>query len=319
MPDPQEYQFVPASHGHSRAPRELQRIVRSQAATVSRREASARQPPRLARLSRGEEVVHFDTRPAADPRTRQPEPRLPDPTVDSSSGLSFLPISRLPLYHQAYLPCLIDHYVTNLTVPTPEIDGSSTLPLFRAAWMPIVLSDPVIFQVVVLFTATHFATIADPRQFDTARRELLLLKQSALSVLIQKVQSEQNTPSDVLIAAAAKMASYEAIFGSPGAFHLHMSTVVRLLRLRGAATLGMDGFLVRLLSFIDTNSAFLLGTNMYLTEFGLTELMPRTRPFHPLAEGGLVPDNSREVSGREIVNLERFVGFMNRPRQEWRP
>lgn len=88
-----------------------------------------------------------------------------------------------------------------------------------------------------------------------------------------------------------------------------MSTVARLLRTRGdLATLGMNGFLARLLSFIDTNSAFLLGTNLYLREF---RFMPHHQPFRarPYSEVGQQPD--RDMTTPTIVNLERFIGVMN--------
>lgn len=89
-----------------------------------------------------------------------------------------------------------------------------------------------------------------------------------------------------------------------------MSTVVRLLRQRGGLnTLGMDGFLSKLLSFIDTNSAFLLGTNLYLVEFGLPVGMPHHQPFGRV--DGDTQQPYRPIRNTNVVNLERFVGFMN--------
>ena len=88
-----------------------------------------------------------------------------------------------------------------------------------------------------------------------------------------------------------------------------MSTVARLLHTRGSlATLGMNGFLARLLSFIDANSAFLLGTNLYLREF---DLMPDPRPFRPTRFDQVESQANRHVSNPEIVNLERFTGLMS--------
>ena len=92
-------------------------------------------------------------------------------------------------------------------------------------------------------------------------------------------------------------------------FHVHMSTVARLLDRRGSvATLGMNGFLARLLSFIDTNSAFLLGTNLYLMEFGL---MPHYRPYDPRRADQALSQADFPMSNSEIVNLERFIGLMS--------
>lgn len=87
-----------------------------------------------------------------------------------------------------------------------------------------------------------------------------------------------------------------------------MSTVARLLRTRGSlATLGMHGFLARLLSFIDTNSAFLLGTDLYLSEFNL---LPHPQPCGPTRFGQAESQAKRHTTNSEVVNLERFIGLM---------
>lgn len=95
-----------------------------------------------------------------------------------------------------------------------------------------------------------------------------------------------------------------------------MSTVTRLLRSQGGlATLGMNGFLARLLSFIDTNSAFLLGTNLYLVEFGLSDAdrMPQTRPLAPRWFDEVAPQQpiQGQIRSTNVVNLERFIGYMH--------
>ena len=88
-----------------------------------------------------------------------------------------------------------------------------------------------------------------------------------------------------------------------------MSTVARLLRARGSlATLGMNGFLARLLSFIDTNSAFLLGTepipDQNSISYHIRSLVVR------LGSVKLNHRLSRRTTNPEIVNLERFIGLM---------
>lgn len=92
-----------------------------------------------------------------------------------------------------------------------------------------------------------------------------------------------------------------------------MSTVRRLLRQQGgSATLGMDGFLARLLTFIDTNTAFLLGTDLYLEEFGLSSRMPKPRCYPPRFEfEEIVAQPQEETTSTSIVNLERFMGLMS--------
>lgn len=250
---------------------------------------------------------------------------------DVLSGLIFSPISQLATYHKAYLPGVLHHYIHNLTIPIPELDGSAAGPLFRAAWVPLVIHNPVIFQIVVLFAATHYATYVHPRQAEHMVLELLALKQAALTLLIQRVASEQNV-SDVLVAAAGKMASYEAIFGTAESvscillhatsllakltmqFHVHMSTVVRLLDARGGIQiLGLDGFLAKLLEFIDINSAFLLGTMPYLGEYNSTAMIPVHRPFQEFETtlNGIQEQASAPAVEAKIAGLERFLGIMN--------
>lgn len=92
-----------------------------------------------------------------------------------------------------------------------------------------------------------------------------------------------------------------------------MSTVRRLLRQQGGPdTLGMDGFLARLLAFIDTNSAFLLGTDLYLEEFGLSSRMPKPRCFPRRFESEEIEAQAdEETSSTSVVNLERFMGLMS--------
>jgi hypothetical protein len=90
-----------------------------------------------------------------------------------------------------------------------------------------------------------------------------------------------------------------------------MSTVQRLLRTRSdLSTLGMGGFLARLLAFVDVNSASLLGTNTYLREFELTGTMPQREPFRLPRPDNVAPGTHRAVQDVQIVNLERFMGLM---------
>ncbi|KAJ9611641.1 hypothetical protein H2200_004825 [Cladophialophora chaetospira] len=338
--EPSHYQFIDTSQDSNAAPtRELQRTVRSHAASVSQPDHITRRRNRIPRLNnpaRGVTVFDAGLRTNFITREREALPsarintgltlasthgwsfvdqRSLDPSNslwNSLSGQTLSPISHLATYHKPYVPGIMHHYIYNLTIPIPELDGSFTEPLFRAAWLPIVVHDPLIFQIVVLFAATHYATYADPSQYNSLHLELLSLKQAALSSLIQKVQSEQGTTSsssDTLIAAAAKMASFEAIFGVVEAFHLHMSTVARLLQTRGSlATLGMNGFLARLLSFVDINSASLLGTNLYLADTGL---LPQHQPSHPPRFDQVPSQAGRPMSNPGIVNLERFIGLMS--------
>lgn len=108
---------------------------------------------------------------------------------------------------------------------------------------------------------------------------ILGLKHWAIRGITQGLKDSKGWIGDELIAATAKMASYEAIYGSEGAYHAHMAGVQGMLQLRGGLeTLGLDGFLARLLIFIDTNSAFLLNTRLHLEASSFPRLAPFALP-----------------------------------------
>jgi hypothetical protein len=85
--------------------------------------------------------------------------------------------------------------------------------------------------------------------------------------------------SDDIIAATVKVACFEALYGDPNAYHIHMGAAARMVRARGGlAALGLNGFLARLIVFIDTNCAAILGARgrLYMaTEYGESALFPR--------------------------------------------
>jgi hypothetical protein len=107
-----------------------------------------------------------------------------------------------------------------------------------------------------------------------------------------------------------------------------MSAVASMLARRGGiATLGMNGILARLLRFVDTNSAFLLGTRLYLEDHGVGVCLPRHMPFRlkrfeevasgavPVVERQEMQDmgveeiKRKNIAGLGTVNVERFVGL----------
>jgi hypothetical protein len=84
--------------------------------------------------------------------------------------------------------------------------------------------------------------------------------------------------TDDIIAATTKLAAFEAIYGDPNAYHIHMAAVARMIHARGGlATLRLNGFLARLVVFVDTNCAAIMGRNgrLHLTEYGHSASFPR--------------------------------------------
>ncbi|KAJ9633281.1 uncharacterized protein PV06_00974 [Exophiala oligosperma] len=220
----------------------------------------------------------------------------PHPTPPSSSSFlsgtaALIPASKSPVYHEPFVPVVLQHYLQHLAVAIPEVDGDGNTALLKTRWFPMVIHSPLLFQVIVLFSASHYAAQREDVAFAPT---ILLLKQRALAGIgahVAASSSEGGTGTavvrDELIAATAKMASYEAIWGDEHSYHCHMGGVEEMLKARGGglASLGLDGFLARLLLFIDTNSAFLLNTYLHLRDSSF----PRGEPF-------------------VLPNLSRFIG-----------
>ncbi|KIW22133.1 uncharacterized protein PV07_12454 [Cladophialophora immunda] len=287
--------FIDAGPLEEAQAQQMRREIRSHVArvVVSRYQAS-RSTQRPPHKRRREPNPTWDLRisprasPAvASPKERteeeQPEERAPTPpsgpaTASNSrlqhapSAASMIPASKSPIYHHPLVSVVLDNYLKHLAVAVPELDGDSRSILLQTLWFPMVLSSPIVFQVIVLFSASHYAA----RQNDiTLAESILLLKQCAISGIAQALSpaSKGIVFRDEIIAAVAKMASYEAVFGDERAYHCHMDAVKKMLEVRGGlAALGLEGFLSRLLVFIDTNSAFLLNTPLHLSGSSLPKL-----------------------------------------------
>lgn len=88
--------------------------------------------------------------------------------------------------------------------------------------------------------------------------------------------------SDQLIGAVAKMASYEAMFGTQETYEIHMAGVKRMVNLRGGVrSLGLGGLLGRMVLWIDRNASFLHGCPLYFPEdFGPGLTITSPNPGH---------------------------------------
>lgn len=189
-----------------------------------------------------------------------------------SVNIKTIPAAVTPIFYLPYIPAVISNYLGKLALPFAEVDGPDETGLLAKSWFPMVLHSPTAFQVIMLFSASHLAshspTLIDPDS-------LLYLKNCALRSLLQLITSGKI--DDEVIASTAKMASHEAIFGSESEYHIHMDAVRKMLLLRGGIEkLGMAGLLARLLLFIDTNSAYILGTHLHLDESNLPRREPLT-------------------------------------------
>lgn len=169
-----------------------------------------------------------------------------------------------------------------MAVDIPELDLPGNHGLLRTSWFPLVMTEPALFSVIMLLAASHYASLQDYP--GSMRLDLLDLRCEAVASINRSFDTQQSENiNDALIGAIAKMASYEAMFGSLENYNVHMQGLARVISLRGGlASLGLNGLLKRIVIWIDNNAAFLHGSAMYFPEstFMLGEALPDPNPGH---------------------------------------
>ncbi|KAJ5483536.1 hypothetical protein N7530_002782 [Penicillium desertorum] len=208
-------------------------------------------------------ATEVQTRPRFDSFT--PAPALIPPQI---GGLRVDPFKSYPISVQPWTPLLVDHF------DIPELDQPGTPGLLRTSWFPLVMTEPALFSVIILLAASHYASLqSNPSGM---KMDLLSLRCEAILSINRCLEDQQpGTVNDALIGAIAKMASYEAMFGSLENYSIHMQGLARVIGLRGGlTTLGLNGLLYRMVIWIDRNSAFLHGSAMTFVD----ELPPDPNP-----------------------------------------
>ena len=158
-----------------------------------------------------------------------------------------------------YLTDFLD--LVNMAVDLPELDEPEKAGLLRTRWFPLVMTEAATFQVVMLLAASHYASLRQTREHGPS---LLQQKSKALALIRDALPAKG--PSDQLIGAVAKMASYEAMFGDPISFEEHMKGLVKMVQVRGGlSALGLNGMLARICVWIDRNSAALNNSAIHFT------------------------------------------------------
>ena len=161
----------------------------------------------------------------------------------------------------------------NMAVDIPELDAGTPF-ILRLKWFPMVITSPATLYIVLLTAASHYAASNSLLPRNHIQSILLHLKQQTLTSINALIRAtpKDEPMSDAIIGAVAKMASYEAMFGSGTLYHTHMRGLQNMIRARGGLeVLGLDGLLMRMVLWIDINSAFLLKSKAYFL------------PSHPLA------------------------------------
>lgn len=152
-----------------------------------------------------------------------------------------------------------------MAVCIPEIDCGTPF-LIRKRWLPMVITSPCTWYIILLTAASHYAAshhlLTDPN----IQRILLDLKYLTLTSVNKEISSQPpNQPMpDQVIGTVTKMASYEAMFGTATLYHTHMRGLQHMIGQRGGLrTLGLNGLMMRMIQWIDINSAFILGGKAY--------------------------------------------------------
>lgn len=170
-------------------------------------------------------------------------------------------LQSLNLFERKWLTLRQKHYLTNIAVDNPDIDGPDATGLLRTQFFPFILSDPASVHAVMLVAASHFGRVRGSKAHTI---DLLQLRGMAISEINSALADESRGTSDQLIAAVAEMASYEALFGDSSICRTHMVGLTRMVSLRGGLpALGLDGLLERLVLWIDSNTSHITGSRLY--------------------------------------------------------
>ncbi|KAL4901674.1 hypothetical protein BDW74DRAFT_72302 [Aspergillus multicolor] len=202
-----------------------------------------------------EEIVRRD--PHSTQTTRPIYFGLPIPRP--LGGLRGDPFRSYPVVWRPTLPQLVDHYLMSMAVDIPELDQPGNRGLLRTDWFPLVMTEPSLFLVIVLLSASNYASVQ--AEATDMKLQLLGLRCDAVQAVNNSLELHPSGVSDALIGAIAKMASYEAMYGDLDNYAIHMQGLKHAVELRGGLdSLGLGGLLRRIVIWIDRNGAFLNGS-----------------------------------------------------------
>ena len=172
-----------------------------------------------------------------------------------------------------------------MALDIPDLDGPDAKGLLRTRFFPFCLTDPAPLHAVMLMAASHYGNVRGSRSHTI---DILQLRGMAIREINGALEDPQRATSDQLIAAVAKMASYEALFGDRKIFNTHMTGLLRMVSLRGGLpALGLDGLLERILLWIDSNAAHITGSHIYFDKAAFPSTANHPRPDPHRFAGGL--------------------------------
>lgn len=138
------------------------------------------------------------------------------------------------------------------------------------------MTDAAPLHGVLLAAGTHYGNSYGPHSHPI---DLLQLRGMAIRAINNALEDPTRATSDQLIAAVAKMASYEALYGDRQVFNTHMTGLTRMVTLRGGLpALGLGGLLERILLWIDSNASQIAGTRVYFDRKAFPSRAVHPRP-----------------------------------------
>lgn len=125
-------------------------------------------------------------------------PKLPTGTTGED------PFWTYPVEYQPYLSPIFAHYIQNVAVEIPDIDGPNERGLLRRRWFPLAMTEAATMYAVLLMAASHYC-IVNPSQ--AALIDLLALKARALSEINSALAKPNRAVTDAMIGAVSKQIS----------------------------------------------------------------------------------------------------------------
>lgn len=139
--------------------------------------------------------------------------------------------------------------------------GGPSPDFLRLSDLSSILNDPATLHAAMLLATSHFRMVQGP---ESHAIDLLQLKSMAVNEIIKALTEEGRGISDHLIAAVAKLASYEALYGERTICNTHMQGLTRMVSLRGGLpALGLGGFLEHFCLWVDSNTSNITGHDLY--------------------------------------------------------
>ena len=156
------------------------------------------------------------------------------------------------------------------------MDGPDDFGLLRTVWIPFVMTDAALLHSVVLVAATHYSTVHGPNSHNI---DIIALRGMAIAAIGASTRDSARHTSNETIAAIANIASFEALYGDSEAYATHMIGLRHLVRSRGGlGSLGLDGFLERLLVWIDANASYITNQPHFFDNNHCPPSLPHPRP-----------------------------------------